>query len=61
MNKLTLSVNETAELVGVSTGTIYTMARENQLPHIRVRGRILFHRDMIEKWMRGELQQKAHS
>lgn len=60
MSKITLTVNETAELLGVSTTTIYTMAREGQIPHVRVRGRILFHRDTIEKWLRGELQPLAN-
>ncbi|MHA0855894.1 helix-turn-helix domain-containing protein [Paenibacillus sp. CMAA1364] len=56
MTKITLSVAETAQLIGVSTATIYTMARQNEIPHVKVRGRILFHRDMIEQWVRGELQ-----
>ncbi|MEV2910183.1 helix-turn-helix domain-containing protein [Paenibacillus larvae] len=56
MNKITLSVNEAAELLGLSNSTIYTMVREGQIPHLRVRGRILFHRDTIEKWLRGELK-----
>lgn len=56
MSKITLTVNETAELLGVSTTTIYNMAREGQIPHVRVRARILFHRDVIEAWLRGEQQ-----
>ncbi|MBB6692334.1 helix-turn-helix domain-containing protein [Cohnella xylanilytica] len=51
----TVDVKTAAELMGVSTGTIYTMVRENQLPHVKVRGRILFHRENIELWLRGEL------
>lgn len=51
----TVDVKTAAELMGVSTGTLYTMARENQIPHVRVRGRILFHRETIELWLRGEL------
>ncbi|OAB30195.1 hypothetical protein PMSD_20635 [Paenibacillus macquariensis subsp. defensor] len=57
MQKITLSVNETAEFIGVSTTTIYAMAREEQIPHVRVRGRILFHREVIEAWLRGEHSQ----
>lgn len=57
MAKITLTVAEAAELIGVSQTTVYTMAREKQIPHARVRGRILFHRDVIESWLRGELQQ----
>ena len=56
MPKITLTVQEAAHLIGVSTTTIYTMVREGQIPHVRVRGRILFHRDTIEKWLSGELQ-----
>lgn len=58
MTKLTLSVREVAELIGVSQTTIYTMVREGQIPHVRVRGRIIFHRETIEKWLSGELQQQ---
>ncbi|PNQ78903.1 helix-turn-helix domain-containing protein [Paenibacillus sp. F4] len=54
MGKITLTVNETAELIGVSPTTVYNMAREGQIPHVRVRARIIFHRDVIECWLRGE-------
>lgn len=53
-NKITLSVKEAAELIGVSVTSIYTMVRENEIPHARVRSRILFHREVIESWLRGE-------
>lgn len=61
MNKITLTVAEAAELIGVSQTTVYTMAREKQIPHTRVRGRILFHRDIIESWLRGELHEKKQA
>lgn len=51
----TVDVKTAAEIAGVSQGTMYTLARENQIPHIRVRGRVLFHRETIELWLRGEL------
>ncbi|NMO97452.1 helix-turn-helix domain-containing protein [Paenibacillus lemnae] len=57
MQKITLTVTEAAELIGVSQTTIYTMAREGQIPHARVRGRILFHREVIESWLRGGFQE----
>lgn len=55
MAKITLSVIEVAELIGVSHTCIYTMVREGQIPFKRVRGRILFHREVVESWLRGEL------
>ncbi|QFF98824.1 DNA-binding protein [Psychrobacillus glaciei] len=57
MEKITLTVIEVAELIGVSTGTIYTMTRLNEIPHKKVRGKILFHRGTIEKWLSDDADQ----
>ncbi|MFC5532254.1 helix-turn-helix domain-containing protein [Cohnella yongneupensis] len=54
MDKITLDIKEAAALIGVSHTTMYTAVREGQIPHKKVRGRILFHRDTIEAWLRGE-------
>ncbi|KYG89153.1 excisionase [[Bacillus] sp. KCTC 13219] len=51
MGKLTMSVKEVASELGVSATTIYTMAREKEIPHTKVRGRVLFHRPTIEHWL----------
>lgn len=56
MKSTVLTVKEVAELLRASTGTIYTMCREEQIPHFRVRGNILFHRETIEAWMTGQLE-----
>lgn len=59
MRKITLTVNEVAALLDVSTTTIYTMVREGgQIPHFRVRGKILFNREVIVAWTRGEYEQE---
>ncbi len=58
MQKITLEVKEVAELIGCSTTTVYAMVRERQIPHFRVRGKILFNRSVIEAWTRGELEAK---
>lgn len=49
--KMTMTVSEIAEELQVSTTMIYTMVRQNEIPHIKVRGRILFHRATIERWL----------
>lgn len=54
MSKVTLDVKEVAELVGVSTACIYNAVRENQIPFVRVRKRVLFHKDVVEGWLKGE-------
>jgi len=57
MQKITLTVNEVAAMLGVSITTVYTMVREGgQIPHFKVRGKILFNREVIEQWTRGEYQ-----
>ncbi|WP_312875617.1 helix-turn-helix domain-containing protein [Paenibacillus planticolens] len=46
------SVNEIAEYLGVSMDCIYAMVREQQIPYVRIRRRILFHRELIEEWVK---------
>ncbi|UNT57890.1 helix-turn-helix domain-containing protein [Lysinibacillus capsici] len=48
---MTMSVDELAEELQISNTTIYTMVRRNEIPHKKVRGRILFHRATIEEWL----------
>lgn len=47
-----------ADYLGVCTDTIYTMVREKQIPHARVRRRIIFSRETIDAWIR---EQEAKS
>ncbi|MGO4548092.1 helix-turn-helix domain-containing protein [Paenibacillus sp. 2TAB23] len=49
--KAVLSVQELSEYLGVSTDCIYTMVRENQIPFLRIRRRILFYRESINSWI----------
>lgn len=56
MEKITLSAAEVAELIGVSVNTIYTMAREKEIPHKKIRGRVIFHRGTIENWLTNQLE-----
>lgn len=55
MEKITLEVKEVAELIGVSPATIYNMVAAGEIPFRRVRYRIIFHRGVIEAWLRGDL------
>ncbi|KUP23122.1 helix-turn-helix domain-containing protein [Paenibacillus sp. DMB5] len=52
VQRQTLTVKEAAELIGVSTTTIYAMVRQGQIPATKVRARILFHRSLLEEWLR---------
>jgi excisionase family DNA binding protein len=54
MTKVTLNTTEVAELLGVHRNTVYKLVNEGQIPYVRVRDRILFHKDIIESWLRSE-------
>jgi excisionase family DNA binding protein len=49
--KITFNVKEVSELIGISNAKIYEMARMNQIPHIKVGSRIIFHEDVLRDWM----------
>ena len=49
--KMTMSVDELAEELQISTSTIYTMVRQNEIPHKKFVVVFLFHRPTIEEWL----------
>lgn len=51
-SKVAFSVKELSNYLGVSPDSIYAMVREQQIPYIRIRRRILFHKDSIDTWMK---------
>ncbi|WP_366160631.1 helix-turn-helix domain-containing protein [Bacillus infantis] len=51
MRKDTLSVQEAAEYLGVSSDTVYTMVKQKEIPHYRVRKRIFFSKERIDTWI----------
>lgn len=56
MQRKTLTTEEVADYIGVHKDTIYTMVRQKQIPHIRVRRRIFFSKETIDSWMRDQEQ-----
>lgn len=57
MTRQTMTVQEAADYLGVCTDTIYSMVREKEIPHFRVRRRIFFTRSAINEWIREQEQQ----
>ena len=51
MKKITLTVREVSELLGLSLTTVYSMVQMSEIPHARLKGKILFHRPTIETWL----------
>ncbi|WP_217587485.1 helix-turn-helix domain-containing protein [Lentibacillus saliphilus] len=54
MERKSMTVKEIATYLGVHTDTIYKMAKENEIPHFRVRGKILFSQDAVDAWIRDQ-------
>lgn len=51
MQTVTITVAEAAAYLGVSTDTLYDMVRRKEIPHIRIRRRIFFRRDTLDRWL----------
>jgi excisionase family DNA binding protein len=47
----TIEASEAAEILGVSTWTVYSLARRGVLPHIRIGRRTLFRRQSLLEWL----------
>lgn len=63
MDKITLTPLEVAKMLGVSRATIYTMVREEEIPYFKIRGKILFNKDIIMDWTKGryvETKEEIH-
>lgn len=49
--KLTLSVQEAAEMIGISKPTMYGLIRENEIPSIHVGKKIVIARQALLDWL----------
>lgn len=50
----TITADEAAEILGLSTWTIYDLARRRMVPHVRVGRRVLFRRSSILAWLEAQ-------
>lgn len=51
MEKLTISVEEAAQLLGIGRGTAYELARNGQLPTLKLGRRLLVPKAALEKML----------
>lgn len=49
-----IDVNEAAEILHVTTETVYRHCRAKKLPHVRVGSRLLFKASALEAWIDGQ-------
>jgi excisionase family DNA binding protein len=53
MERQTLSAKEAANYIGISYWLILEIAKQKEIPCIRIGTRVLFRRDAIDNWMAG--------
>ncbi|MBS3680719.1 helix-turn-helix domain-containing protein [Ornithinibacillus massiliensis] len=61
MKRRTLTVKEVANYLGVHTDTIYTMVKLKQIPHLKLRNRILFTKDSIDLWVQDQAKKSLEN
>ena len=48
-----ISAEKAAEILGVSSWTVYEYCRQGVLPHKRLGRRVLFSKERLEDWVKG--------
>lgn len=49
--KLTLNRKEAAALLGIGEKLLWSKTKANRIPHIRIGGRVLYVREVLERWL----------
>lgn len=61
IERSTLTVEETAIYIGVSVDMIYKLVREKALPHFRIGRRILFKREVIDRYIEQKIKESMQN
>lgn len=51
LTKVTMTVKEVADYLGISRGTVYSRVKANEIPYVKLGGKILFHRETVDNWL----------
>ncbi|MDM5310349.1 helix-turn-helix domain-containing protein [Peribacillus frigoritolerans] len=54
IERRTMTVQETAAYLGVSKDLIYNMVKTGELPAVKLGRRILFRKEVLERWMQAQ-------
>lgn len=54
MEQQRLEAREAANYLGVCKDTLYTMARRGEIPHYRLRRRVMFTKESIDQWIKDQ-------
>ena len=51
-----LSVKQVSDFLNVSKSSIYNYAKDKEIPTIKIKGRLLFSQDALDKWIETKKQ-----
>lgn len=57
MEKLTYSIQEAAELIGISKSYMYELARQGKVPVLKLGNKRVIPKERFHKWVNGEEHQ----
>lgn len=57
-DKITVSVTEAAQLLGLSRPTVYKLIHRGDFPVLRVGTRTLIHRTRLEEWAERQMEKQ---
>lgn len=52
-----LSITQAAQLLGLSTSTLYKKTSARSIPFFKLGGRVLFNEEILERWIRSHAVQ----
>lgn len=58
--RLTYSVREAAQLLGLSRNSVYQAIMKGEIPHMKVGKRLLIPRAQLDRMLNGEMQNGNH-
>lgn len=61
VERVLLGVTEVAGMMGIGRDAAYTIMHSSELPVIKVGRRLLVHKEIFERWLRGEMIAKGEA
>ena len=55
-NEKLLNVKEVSDFLNVSESCVYNYAKEKEIPVIKIKGRVLFSQEDLNKWIKSKKQ-----
>lgn len=52
----TVSILEAAQILGIGKSSIYEATKRNEIPHVRIGGRIVIPRRVLDRMLDGQLK-----